>query len=78
MKYLVLELQTNLDGTVGTLIDSYTNLNEAESKYHLILSAAAISQLPEHAAIIITSRGQLLESKWYRHEQEPEPEPEEE
>jgi hypothetical protein len=43
MKYLVIEIQTNSDGTVGNLISSYDNRNEAERQYYLILAAAAIS-----------------------------------
>lgn len=43
MKYIVLEIQTNVDGTIGTLIDSFDTRNEAESKYHLVLSSASIS-----------------------------------
>ena len=46
MTYIVLEIQTNSDGTVGTIIDTFTSRNLAEQKYHLILSAAAVSQLP--------------------------------
>ena len=76
MKYIVMEIQTNATGTVGNLVNAYDTQNAAESQYHTVLAAAAISQLPEHAAVLMTSRGQLLETKWYRHEQEPEPEPE--
>ena len=40
------------NGTVGTLIDSCENRNDAESKYHNVLAAAAISQLPLHCALL--------------------------
>lgn len=68
LKYLVIEIQTNANGTVGNIVSSYDALNAAESKYHTVLAAAAISALPEHAAVLMTSRGQVLETKWYQHE----------
>lgn len=37
MKYIVVELQTNNDGTVGNLVDAYDNRDQAESKFHLVL-----------------------------------------
>lgn len=67
MNYLVIEIQTNANGTVGNLVYSYADRNTAEQKYHLILSSAAVSQLPSHAAALMTSEGQLLERKCYHH-----------
>ena len=72
MTYIVVELQTNEDGVVGNLVYSYTNRNEAEQKYPLILSSAAVSQLPAHAAVLITGDGRTIASQCYRHEQEEE------
>ena len=68
MTYIILEAQTNTDGTVGTLINSYTDKNEAESKYHQVLSAAAISSIPIHTAFMLTAEGQVLRSECYRHD----------
>jgi len=78
-KYIVLEIQTNANGSVGTLIDSFDDQNAAWSKYHTILAAAAISQIPMHTAVILTNEGYILESRNYKYtppEPEPEPEPE--
>ena len=72
MTYIVIELQTNASGDVGNLVYSYTNRNEAEQKYHLILSAAAVSQLSAHAAVLITGDGRTIASQCYRHEEEEE------
>lgn len=69
MKYLVIEIQTNTDGTVGNLVYSYDNRNEAESKYHAVLSAAAISALPMHTCDLIQADGVLLARQCYVHEQ---------
>ena len=65
MKFLVVEIQTNADGTVGNLVYAYDELNQAESKYHAVLSAAALSELPMHAAVLLRSDGAALASKFY-------------
>ena len=73
--YIVIEIQTNANGTVGNLVYSYSDRSQAESKYHTILASAAVSQLPSHAAALMTNEGQLLERKCYHHAAE-EPETE--
>lgn len=70
MKYLVIEIQTNTDGTVGNLVYSYDDRNQAESKYHAVLAAAAISALPMHTCDLIQADGILLARQCYVHEQE--------
>lgn len=72
MKYLVIEIQTNQDGTVGNLVYAYDTLAEAESKYHAVLSYAALSELPVHAAVLLRSDGAALASEFYEREQEQE------
>ena len=67
MKYIVLEIQINDNGTVGTLVNSFDAQNTAESKYHDILKYAAISTIPKHTAVIITEEGRVLEKKCYDH-----------
>ena len=68
MKYIVLEMQTNADGTVGTILTSYDKLNEAESKFFSILSAAALSTLPVHTAVLLTNNGTMLRVETFSHE----------
>jgi len=75
MKYLVIEIQTNTDGTVGNLVFAYDDRNQAESKYHAVLSAAAISALPMHTCVLFQSDGVLLARQSYMHEQAAEEEP---
>ena len=70
MKYIVIELQTNQDGTVGNLVYSYDDRLQAERQYHLILASAAVSELPTHAATILTSDGRLVANQCYRHPEE--------
>ena len=76
MKYIVIEIQTNTDGTVGNIVSSYDTRNEAESHYHSVLASAAVSALPEHSAVMITSEGKMCCSQCYKHDVPPEPTPE--
>lgn len=66
--FIVLEIQTNANGKVGTIISSYEERGQAESKYHAILSAAAVSSLPCHAAVLLTEQGLMLANGFYEHE----------
>lgn len=78
MIYIVTEIQTNSDNTIGILTNNYEDRQAAESKYHSILSFAATSTLPVHAASIATNEGAIIEYKCYKHIQEMEPENNEE
>ena len=65
--YIVLEIQKNANGQVGTLVTSYEDRNQAEQKYHLVLSSAAVSDLPVHSAMILTESTMVLKQECYRH-----------
>lgn len=67
MKYIVIELQTGADGKVGNIVTDHDTQAEAEHKYHAVLSAAAISTVPVHAAILMDNTGFVLERKAYKH-----------
>ena len=58
--YFVIELQTNQDGTTAILTSTYPTKNEALSKYHTILSFAAVSELPVHSAVVIDEQGRQI------------------
>ena len=66
MNYIVIELQTS-NGSTANIVTSHSTLEQAESKYHTVLAAAAVSSIEEHAAVLITSEGYHVESKLYRH-----------
>ena len=66
-KYIVVEMQTQADGTVSILTDAFDNLNAAYNKYYTILAYAAISTVPKHSAMILTTNGQVWESKYFDH-----------
>lgn len=66
MVFVVMEIQSDNE-TAATLINSYTSRNEAESKFHTILGAAAISTVPVHSAVLLTDTGKALKSETYTH-----------
>lgn len=68
--FIVIEIQTS--DTVATIVNSYADRNTAEQKYHMILSAAAVSTVPKHGAVMLTDEGVRLKGECYIHEQEPE------
>ena len=67
MAYVVIELQKNTDGAVANIVNAYETQAEAESKYHSILAAAAISELPCHSAIIVSEEGFPVAHQCYKH-----------
>ena len=65
--FLVIELQTN-NGQLAHIATAYESRAEAESKFHQILAAAAVSSVPVHAAVIVDNYGLMLASGTYNHE----------
>lgn len=65
--YIVMEIQTNADGTVGNFVFAYADVNQAYAKYHSILAAAAASTLPRHSAVILENDGHPLEFRCFEH-----------
>lgn len=66
-KYVVLEIQTMSNGQVACLTTPYDGQMQAESSYHTVLAAAALSNLPRHAAVLLTSDGSVQMSQYYEH-----------
>lgn len=76
MKYIVIEIQKSAEGVVGNFVFSFDTIAAAESKYHAILSAAAVSGLPCHAAVLMNETGYCVKHECFTVTPEPEPEPE--
>jgi len=76
MTYIVIEIQKNANGAVSTLVNAFESKNAADNKFHLVMAAAAISNLPKHSCIMITEDGSPIRYDSYTHEPEPEEEPE--
>lgn len=65
MTYITFEIQLN-NGTVGTLVETFPDRLQAESKYHTILAAAAVSPVPVHSAVLMTDEGFVLMADCYK------------
>ena len=65
--FLVMEIQRNGE-TVNNIVDSYTDENQAKSKYHLILASAAVSTVERHSAVIIDDTGRPINYEWFDHD----------
>lgn len=65
--YIVIEIQKAAGGQVSTIVNSYESYSTAEQKYHQILSYAAVSELPSHAAAILLPDGTVYKHQCYEH-----------
>lgn len=65
--YIVMEIQTNAEGVVSTLINQYDNINSAESKFHQILASASVSNVPVHTAVLMDEKGMTYRTEYYDH-----------
>lgn len=65
MKYLTVEIQTTVDGSVAQITAVHQTEAEAASAYHTVLAAAALSSLPAHGCVLLDSSGRLVASQCY-------------
>lgn len=65
--YIVIEIQTNPNGTVGNIVTAYATKDLAFQKFHTILAAAAVSSLPVHAAVILDNKGLQIAAQAFEH-----------
>lgn len=67
--FAVIEIQKNGDAA-SPITTLFTDKDQAHSKYHQVLAAAAISQVPEHSAILISEEGNYMFHEKFIHEGE--------
>lgn len=73
-QFYIFEIQQYADGSYGHIVhfaydeDPVKARNKAESKYHEVLTAATVSELPQHAAIIVASDGYPVMYQCYKHD----------
>lgn len=60
--YFIIEIQNG-----EHLITTKETINEAESEYHRVLTAAAISNVETHACTVLNGDGQQILSQCYKH-----------
>lgn len=79
-QFYVVEIQQYANGEFGHIVhyafdeDPKKARLKAESKWHEVLMAAAVSELPSHAAIMFSTEGFPMMNECYKHEAEAEPE----
>lgn len=72
-QYYVVEIQQYANGEYGHIVHFAYDADpdrarlKGEAKYHEILAAAAVSELPSHAAILFTTDGFPLMHQVYKH-----------
>ena len=67
--FAVIEIQKN--GSTATPITTlFTDKDEAYSKYHQVLAAASVSDVPEHSAILVSEEGSYMLHDKFIHEGE--------
>lgn len=66
--FIVLEMQKLDEETLAILpANTYNTKAEAESKYYAILSAAAVSSVWKHSAVLLNEDGTPLKYDCYVH-----------
>lgn len=72
-QFYVVEIQQYENGEFGHIVhyayddDPDKARLKGESKYHEVLAAAAVSELPSHAAIMFSTEGFPLMHQCYKH-----------
>ena len=72
-QYYIVEIQQYENGEYGHIVHFAYDENpekarlKGESTYHAVLSAAAVSDLPAHAAILMTAEGFPIYHQCYKH-----------
>lgn len=61
--YTIIENQVRPDGGRGLLYDHFDDLNAALAKYYTICAAAVVSDIPYHAAHLMSSEGYTVEQR---------------
>lgn len=65
----VIEIQKSGD-TATPLVQLFTDDAQAKSRYHELLSIAAVSSVPEHSVILVSEEGNYMFHEKYTHEGE--------
>lgn len=65
----VIEIQKSGD-TATPLVQLFNDDAQAKSRYHELLSIAAVSDVPEHSVILVSEEGNYMFHEKYVHEGE--------
>ena len=67
--YLIIKIQKSNSGQLAYLVTTHATQPEAEQKYHAVLSAAAVSAIDVHSAVMLDDTGAKLKGETYYHGQ---------
>lgn len=62
----VIEIQKSGE-TATPLVQLFTDDAQAKSRYHELLSIAAVSNVPEHSVILVSEEGNYMFREKYEH-----------
>ena len=65
----VIEIQKS-GSTATPLVQLFEDNAQAKSRYHELLSIAAVSSVPEHSVILVSEEGNYMFHEKYTHEGE--------
>ena len=63
---VVIEIQKSGE-TATPLVQLFTDDAQAKSRYHELLSIAAVSNVPEHSVILVSEEGNYMFREKYEH-----------
>lgn len=66
--YVVIEIQTT-NGITAQITTVEPTKDVAEQKFHMIMAAAAVSNVEIHTAVILNPEGYVMKQDCYKHEQ---------
>lgn len=64
---IILEIQHSNNGETATICTTYKEQSIAEQKYHQVLSAAAVSAVNVHSAVMLDDYGNRVKGETYYH-----------
>ena len=67
-KYVVVQMYTDVEGTVAHPTNVYDNEADAWARYYGVLAVAVKSNYPVHSCMLMTDDAVKIESKAYYHE----------
>lgn len=68
MKYLVMEIQTNTDGTINVPpVTTFDKYSDAQTNYYGALAVAVVSNFIEHTVCMLNSEGRLIDKQCFKH-----------
>ena len=67
--YILQEIQTTGSQTVLVPAQTFADRNQAESAYHSVLAAAAVSSVEVHAVVLLDEHGNTVRREFYEHKQ---------